>query len=61
MNFKKKHDKIKCGIMDESTNSHNINRLAVINFKNNNHNNIYMIRYFKKDIIDYKNKYNIIF
>ena len=43
--YQKKYDTIKCGIMDVSTESQNINRLAVINYNNNCHNNIFMLNY----------------
>lgn len=58
--FQKKYDKVNCGIMDPSTISQNINRLAYINTKNNSHNNLSTVIYFKNVIFDYIGNQNII-
>jgi hypothetical protein len=55
--FQKKYDHGRYGIMDRSTISQNINRLAVLNYKNNN--NIVVVNYFKKNICEYIEHYKL--
>lgn len=57
--FQKKHDHVKCGIMDRSSISQNINRLGVLNYKNNNNNSVVVMNYFKKNIYEYIKYYKL--
>lgn len=57
--FQKRFDNVKCGVMDPSTISQNINRLALINCANGGHNNVSTVFYFKREIFDYTKRHNI--
>ncbi len=57
--FQKRFDNVKCGVMDPSTISQNINRLALINSANGGHNNVSTVFYFKNEIFEYAKKQNI--
>ncbi len=57
--FQKKFDNVPCGVMDPSTTSQNINRLAVLNSANGGHNNVTTVFYFKKVIHEYNKNFNI--